>query len=159
MKTFGQKAADEVYTDREGVYLVCFQQDKLAVVRTKRGLFLPGGGIEGNESREECLCRELLEETGYAVLQLSYACSADIYTRHERIGAFHPIQHYYTGVLGEQICKPIEQHKLEWLPVSHAPERMYVPAQVWAAQTCYRALLKSGTQAVPAGSAKKDTND
>lgn len=159
MKTFGQKMAGEVYTDREGVYLVCLRQNKLAVVRTKRGLFLPGGGIEGNESREACLCRELLEETGYAVRQLSYACSADIYTHHERIGAFHPIQHYYTGVLGEQICKPIEQHKLEWLPVSHAPEQLYVPAQAWAAQTCCLSLLENDAQAVPVGGMKKDINN
>lgn len=148
MKTFGQKAADEVYTDREGVYLVCLRQDKLAVVRTKRGLFLPGGGIEGKESREACLCRELLEETGYAVLQLSYACSADIYTHHERIGPFHPIQHYYTGVLGQQICKPVEQHQLEWLAVDKASEQMYVSAQAWAAQTCYRALLEKTARSI-----------
>lgn len=29
--------------------------------------FIPGGGIEGNESLEECCIREVSEETGYLI--------------------------------------------------------------------------------------------
>lgn len=45
---------------------------------------------------------------GYTVTVGEHIGSADIYARHERIGYFHPIQHYYAGVLVEQGTVPIE---------------------------------------------------
>lgn len=41
-------------------------KDKVLSVQNSRGhYFLPGGGIENEESYQECLEREMLEETGY----------------------------------------------------------------------------------------------
>ncbi|MFB3225231.1 NUDIX domain-containing protein [Exiguobacterium sp. PHA03] len=68
--TFGQKEQNQHYITRYAVYAVMRdpQTDKIAVIQKKDGkLFLPGGGIEANETPEECLKREVLEETGMDV--------------------------------------------------------------------------------------------
>ncbi|MDQ7863947.1 NUDIX domain-containing protein [Peribacillus frigoritolerans] len=58
------------YQIRKGVYAIIFNsaKDKVLAVQNSRGhYFLPGGGIENEESYQECLEREMLEETGYKV--------------------------------------------------------------------------------------------
>ena len=62
-KIFGQREKGQYY-DRSGAYLVIFSGGKTAVVRTARGLFLLGGGIQGSENDQECIRRECLEECG-----------------------------------------------------------------------------------------------
>ena len=58
-KIFGQKLHDKEYHDREAAYLVLVDGDLFALVKTCSGkLFLPGGKIENNESKEECIIRE-----------------------------------------------------------------------------------------------------
>ena len=51
------------YFDRAGAYLIDIKEGKLACVRTPKGYFLLGGGIEAGESRLlhlwECLERRL----------------------------------------------------------------------------------------------------
>ncbi len=55
------------------VRAIVFRDDDVLVVRGERGQFyiLPGGRREKNESPEETLRRELLEETGWALKELS----------------------------------------------------------------------------------------
>ncbi|PRP94415.1 NUDIX domain protein [Bacillus sp. M21] len=40
---------------------------KIAVIQKEDRYFLPGGGIEGTETKDECLHRELLEELGWEI--------------------------------------------------------------------------------------------
>lgn len=82
------------------VYAICFWKDKVVLVHNKNqdSFSLPGGGLEKNESFEDCLKREIKEETnmkvlsftpiGYqevtdmenlAVFQLRYACIVEPY--------------------------------------------------------------------------------
>lgn len=64
---FGEKIEGLEYKMRKGVYTIVFNSTKskiLTVQNSKGHHFLPGGGIEVNESNQECLEREMLEETG-----------------------------------------------------------------------------------------------
>ncbi len=132
-KSFGRQIKEQKYIDREGAYLICIENNTVAVVKTPKGFFLPGGGIDCGESHIECIQRELLEETGFLCEIDRYICSAEEYLHHEKLGYFHPIQNYYIGKLTEQAMQPVEtDHLLEWLPVCDIENKMYLKSQGWA---------------------------
>ena len=126
------------YYDRVGAYLICIENNKLAVIRDTKGYFLPGGGIDENESFEECVKRECLEETGYSVCVDKHICSAESYLLHPKVGYFHPIQHYYSGKLIEKVCAPTEKdHVFEWISIDDVESKMYLEIQ-WRAVKYYK---------------------
>ena len=55
---FGEKLAGQTYVDREGVYAIILNdKNEVATIRLPHGYFLPGGGLEGTESKELSLRR------------------------------------------------------------------------------------------------------
>jgi 8-oxo-dGTP pyrophosphatase MutT (NUDIX family) len=62
---FGDRLEHVHYIVRRGAYAVIINDGMIAVVKTPTGYFLPGGGVEGTETFENRLKREVLEETGY----------------------------------------------------------------------------------------------
>lgn len=132
-KVFGERDESIKYTDRAGSYLIPVRDGKIAVVQTEKGLFLLGGGYEEGESDFECIRREVLEETGFKAHIDNFLCSAESYTSHYILGAFHPIQSYYVGTLKEKICEPKEtDHKLIWFAPEGLKGRLYADLQNWA---------------------------
>ena len=123
---FGERDRHTDYWDRSGAYLLAVKDGRLAVVRTKRGFFLPGGGLEGGESDADCVRREVLEETGRAAEVGAFLCSAEHYTVHDTKGPFHPIQSYYTGTVGDRIAPPQEPDiQFLWLPIEEVRGNFY----------------------------------
>ena len=52
--------------ERIAVRAIIMKNNHILLIQTSRGDFkFPGGGVEKNESHEECLKREVKEETGY----------------------------------------------------------------------------------------------
>lgn len=135
-KVFGTKE-NVNYIDREGVYLVPVKEGKIGVVRTPKGYFLLGGGLESGESHEECIMRECLEEVGYMVSVGNKVCSAEMYCVHQSIGYFHPIQTYYVGELLDQESVPVEEdHEFVWVNYNELVDNMYLEMQNWALKQC-----------------------
>lgn len=72
MKTidiYGENRFEKYTKSREACRGIVICNDKILLtyeVNTNQW-FIPGGGIESNESLEECCVRELAEETGYIV--------------------------------------------------------------------------------------------
>lgn len=118
---------------RPGAYLIAVSSAQIALIRTPKGYFLPGGGLEPGEAHEACILRECLEESGCRVQVGEFLCSAESYLLHERIGPFHPVQYFYMGAFLESVCDPVESdHTLVWLPCATAAGQMKVEQQAWA---------------------------
>lgn len=131
-KIFGTKE-NVVYNDRRGAYIIPICDTKIAVVKTPKGYFLLGGGAQRDESDEQAIIRECIEEIGYTVDDLSFICSAETYTKHSELGYFHPIQAYYTGSLLEKVQEPSESdHELLWVEYADLKGNMFVTMQNWA---------------------------
>ena len=131
-KVFGERIAGTAYLDRKGAYLIPVENGRLAVVKTEKGYFLLGGGIDENETDEECILRECLEEIGYEAEVGEYIGSAESYIQHPEIGYFHPIQNYYSGKLLRKVSDKIEaDHKLEWVAVEDIVDHLFVEQQNW----------------------------
>ena len=97
---FGTQVDGHTYHARRAVYAVIRdRKGRVAAVRYRRHLFLPGGGIEGGETPEQALVREVEEECAQRLhiagkigeaLQYFYASSDDTYF------AMHAL--FYRGV-------------------------------------------------------------
>lgn len=138
-KIFGEKRNDE-YVDRKGAYIIPFKGNKVGVVKTYRGYFLLGGGIEDGETDEMCIVRECLEEIGYDVEIKKFVCSAETYGSHLDIEYFHPIQTYYLGEVLEQKQAPIEKdHEFVWIEYDELIGKIRWEMQGWAIEQCWNA--------------------
>ena len=131
-RVFGTKENVE-YTDRKGAYLIPVRGEKVAVMRTPKGYFLLGGGIEEGESDIGCISRECVEEAGCPAVVKDKLCSAETYFCHEETGYFHPVQTYYTGLLLPPVSVPAEKdHELLWVEYSEIKGKMFWEMQDWA---------------------------
>lgn len=131
-KVFGVKE-DAEYYDREGAYIIPVCGNKVGVVKTPKGWFLLGGGLEKDESHIACIERECMEEAGYTVSVSRRLCSAETYCFHDTIGYFHPIQTYYIGELISKSAEPAEtDHVFEWVEYEKIKGKMYFEMQSWA---------------------------
>jgi 8-oxo-dGTP diphosphatase len=136
-KVFGIKESVK-YTDREGAYLIPVHNNKIGVIKTDKGYFLLGGGLDKNETDEECIKRECLEETGYTVVIKEKICSAETFTTHPKLGYFHPIQSYYIGELDEKISEAVEtDHILMWIKYEDIKGKMFAKMQNWALEQAW----------------------
>lgn len=144
-KVFGAPQPGVAYRDRPGAYGIAFDgQGRAAVVYCERkGYFLLGGGMAPGEDEPACICREALEETGYAVAVGKKVCIGEEFTTDLRGNPFHPIGHVYLLELGELLAEPMESdHILTWLPVEEFPERTFLRYQAWAMGIAWEAYQK-----------------
>lgn len=106
MKTFGIKKAGISYKERVGVYAVIWNDvRRIAMVKTPGGYFLPGGGINANETHRECLERELAEELGWQIeIQQYIGCAQrHFYSTNEQIYR-SSIGYFYIAKKTERNC-------------------------------------------------------
>ena len=143
MKTFGKKDPHLHYYTRPGAYLIAIEEDCVILMETPKGYFLPGGGLDADETHEECIHRECLEELGCTVKIHGKLAEAEMYTVHPTIGPFHPVQYYYTGGLLEPVTEPGEtDHRMVRVPkemfdtghpaYAEQAGRFVLPCQLWA---------------------------
>lgn len=132
------------YYDRKGAYLIPVKDNKIAVIKTPKGLFFLGGGIENGETDEACIRRECLKESGVEVTIGEKIGSAETFTTHPRLGPFHPIQTYYAGEILKQVQAPLEKdHTLLFGSFRELDGKLFAEMQNWALQEFWKKHLQN----------------
>ncbi|MEG0774081.1 NUDIX domain-containing protein [Clostridium sp.] len=131
----GNKIDGIKYIERIGAYALIVNSDnEIALVRRDNNYFLPGGGVEKDETFEECLKRECSEELGYNLEIVEYVGKLSNYTksiRHNKY--FKLVGHFYIGkLLDINYLKIEEDHELIWVPIKDSAEKMQEEFQAYA---------------------------
>jgi 8-oxo-dGTP diphosphatase len=145
INTFGEKEEGKEYILRPAVYCLMFNnlKNKMAIIETRDGkYFLPGGGIEKNETHEDCLKREAIEEMGMDIEVGPFVGCARRYFYSTNEYKYYLIEgHFYLCDMGKQINKPIEEdHILKWMEPFQAIENLLHEHQSWAVNEALRKL-------------------
>ncbi|MEK4441308.1 MULTISPECIES: NUDIX domain-containing protein [unclassified Niallia] len=144
-RVFGEKVDGLDYQIRKGVYAVIFNdaRDKILTVQNSRGhYFLPGGGIENDESYQECLEREMLEETGYKISIGTFIGDAKRYFQSSKNEPLINEGYFYMAKLLETIQEPIENdHFIKWIDIGSVKGQLFHEHHCWAV---YQALSRVG---------------
>ena len=131
---FGEQHAECDYQPRPGAYALLFDAaQRIAVICTPQGCYLPGGGSDLGESPEETLRREVREECGYAITGLRRLGEAVefIFAKQEQ-RYFQKQGVFFFATPGE--CLPHEpeaDHTLLWLAPRAAVKQLSHQSHAW----------------------------
>lgn len=133
---FGSRESSVRYTERLAAYVVINVDGKVAMVKGREKLFLPGGGSLASETPVETIEREVREELAQSVrltrslgtaIQYFYSTDDD---RHYRMVAT-----FFAGEFAESLGGTCE-HKLQWLNAEEAAQACFHACHAWAVKLC-----------------------
>ena len=133
---FGHKVAGRHYRLRPGAYAVIVDGERrVAVMRTGRGCYLPGGGSEPGESPEATLRREVREECGREIDILGKVGEAMDYVSAGLDGDFVKHGVFFVAGFGTVSCAAVEtDHTVVWLSSAEAEVALSNRSHAWAVQ-------------------------
>lgn len=103
--------------------LIVDNNNNIALVGNKWWRLLPGGGVEQNETHEEAVGREAMEEVGCNITDIQeFACTEDFRNK----DGVHQITHFFTAKLDGEKGEPTTTQddeqgmKVDWLTLDEA---------------------------------------
>jgi 8-oxo-dGTP diphosphatase len=131
---FGVADRHARYREREAAYAVILDPDRrAAVVHAQSGLFLPGGGIEADESPTAALHRESLEECGRP-LEIQREIGQAIQYCHGGEGPLRARHRFFEARFKGSATGPGEV-QLSWVHIDEACRWFRYDSHVWAVRT------------------------
>lgn len=138
MLQFGLPQPGLDYRERPTAFGLVTQGGKLACVRVDRGegsyFDLPGGAVDGDESEEQALIREFVEETGMTIRTLIRIGEAAQYFRKTDGEPLNNRGGFWTaGITALDPARKVEDdHELVWLDPAFAVANLRHDAHAWA---------------------------
>jgi 8-oxo-dGTP pyrophosphatase MutT (NUDIX family) len=105
--------------ERIAIRAIIMANNRILLVQSSRGDFkFPGGGLEENESHEECLIREVREETGYIHCKVNDKVGAVTERKMDEYidnALFHMTSHYYLCDLAtdKKMAQQLDEYEAE----------------------------------------------
>jgi 8-oxo-dGTP diphosphatase len=131
---FGERVPGRRYVVRRAAYAVIRgPEGRIATVKTRRGHFLPGGGIEAGETDESGLEREIREECARA-LAIARRIGEAVQWFGASRGWFEGHHVFFAGSFASEPSGPAE-HELVWLAPARARALLFHASHVWAIGT------------------------
>lgn len=150
--TFGSKKRTVHYVLRPSCYAIIFHSSssKIAVIQKEDRYFLPGGGMEGNETKEECVHRELLEELGWEIEIDQYIGNAARYFYAEKEDTYYlnDGSFYIANMVQKQTANYEEDHVLRWMPPILAVRLLVHDHQKWAVEQALLLRKQKGSPSI-----------
>jgi 8-oxo-dGTP diphosphatase len=133
---FGIRLPGCRYVVRPSAYaIVRDAQGRIAVVRSPRGWFLPGGGIEAGESAEQAAVRETREESGLLIGPRAVLGTAtEIVHSPAGNAGIDKASVFIDAAIAGTTPKAEADHELFWLPPAQAVERLSHKSHRWAVE-------------------------
>lgn len=117
------------YTKRIGAYVIIEREEdnKIGIATTIEGdYFFLGGGLENEETEEEALKRELLEESGYSIKNVKYFDKVTAWADGGSRGPLDVTATFYIAEFDKKIVEPTEKdHKVIWVDANEYKDKLY----------------------------------
>lgn len=132
---FGEKKQSASYQTRYAAYIIVEKETGIALVEAPNGaFFLPGGEIEGQETKEEAIAREMIEELGITVVIDCFLGQADeyFYSNYRATYYYNP-GYFYVAKSWEKIGEPTETtNRIWWVTPADAIVKLKRGSHQWA---------------------------
>lgn len=124
----GEKLENTKYDFRETCFGICVKNGKMLLVKKKGQYSFVGGGIENGETKEECLKRKFIEESGYELLSAEPFVTIDCFWLAAGKWPLESLANFYIVKVGNKLCEPTEEgHVVEEIKLEKANEILPLP--------------------------------
>ena len=134
---FGVADPGADYLQRPATFGLVFHDEKIACVRVTRDIpyyDLPGGAVDGDETEEQALVREFVEEAGMTVRPIERIAEAGQYFRKSDGQPVNNVGGFWIAEMTalDPARKVEDDHELVWLAPDEAARRVRHDAHAWA---------------------------